>query len=257
MKRQTTLNSLFRSKTTKEVPGNKKHVEKEMVEEVQENKENQEKLENMAEKENEKKGEGKKTVSEYKKTAIDCLIEELSEDEKEVQVIKSDDDKDADYVPVVTPPAKKVKKSPKPTASGSKSKKKKVGGLTVEQHRRKLGDAVKQRLSMEKYCMKADCHSTVKLPLEMFREIVVPHACDVTPSHFDASTPVVVASVRGRQAAGEIFGKSKIRGGNRYEQCEMEKAEIVYFPTKQKARIWWIMYSQFYGNDDSEEEEEY
>jgi len=131
----------------------------------------------------------------------------------------------------------------------SKAKKNKVGGLTLEQHRRKMGDAVKSRLSMEKYCMKADCHATVDIPIEVFKQLVVPHASTLTPETFTISTPVVVALIKGREAAGEVFGKSKIRGGNKYEQCEMEKCDIVFFPAAGKARLWWIMYRRWMEED--------
>ena len=179
------------------------------------------------------------------------------------QILESDDDGDNEWMStVVTPATKKSKPSPKPSPkpppssgrSKTKSKPKKVGGLTVEQHRRKLGDAVKSRMSMEKYCMKADCHATVSLPVEMFRTIVVPHACSVTPKDFSSNTPVAVALVKGSQAAGEVFGKSKIKGGNRMETRSMEKAEVVYFPQREKARVWWVMYTQW-GEDDDDEDE--
>ena len=106
-----------------------------------------------------------------------------------------------------------------------------------------MGDEVKARLSMEKYCMKADCHSVVSdIPLDVFQKLVVPNSASVVPKDFTLNLPVVVASIVGSTAAGEIFGKSKIKGGNRYEQCQMQKAEFVYFPINQTARVWWVMY---------------
>ena len=40
--------------------------------------------------------------------------------------------------------------------------------------------------------------------------LIAPNAAEVTPVTFDASTPVVVAAIRGSASAGEIFGKTKI-----------------------------------------------
>jgi len=131
----------------------------------------------------------------------------------------------------------------------SKTPKEKKKTLTLEQHRRRIGDAVKGCLSMEKYCMKADCHCTVKISIDIFRRLIIPHAAEVTPVEFTSTTPVVVALVKGSKAAGEIFGKTKIKGGNRYEQCEAEKMELVFFPSREKMRVWWIMYRDYRSKD--------
>lgn len=146
-----------------------------------------------------------------------------------------------------TPTPKGPTKAKKPARSST--------GMTIEQHRRKMGDAVKSRLSMEKYCMKADCHATVDVPMDVFRNLVVPNAKSVVPEVFTGDTPVVVASIVGSLAAGEVFGKSKIKGGNRMEQREIEKVEFVYFPLRKKARIWWIMYGRYYEEDDDDDDD--
>ena len=49
---------------------------------------------------------------------------------------------------------------------------------------------------------------------------------------------------------------SKIKGGNRYEQCEVRKVEFVYFPKKMKARVWWVMYGGYYDDDDDYDDED-
>ena len=166
--------------------------------------------------------------------------------------INDTDEDEAELSPIPTQKNKRKSTNTKQTAS--KSKKNKIEGLTLEQHRRKMGDAVKSRLSMEKYCMRADCHATVDMPMEVFKQLVVPHASKLTPDTFTATTPVVVALIKGREAAGEVFGKSKIRGGNKYEQRDMEKCDVVYFPASGKARIWWIMYHRWGEEDLSDEE---
>ena len=102
--------------------------------------------------------------------------------------------------------------------------------------------------------MKADCHATLtEVPMNVFERIVVPNSVSVVPAVFSKETPVVVASIVGPTATGEVFGKSKIKGGNRYQQCQVEKVEFVYFPSKEKARVWWIMYSRYDDDDDDGE----
>lgn len=105
--------------------------------------------------------------------------------------------------------------------------------------------------------MKADCHTVLTgVPMNVFEKLVVPNSASVIPPVFSKETAVVVASIVGSQAAGEVFGKSKIKGGNRYEQCEARKVEFVYFPKKMKARVWWVMYGGYYDDDDSDDEED-
>jgi hypothetical protein len=75
----------------------------------------------------------------------------------------------------------------------------------------------------------------------VFRNLIVPNAADVTPREFDASTPVVVAAVRGSSSAGEIFGKTKITGGTRMGSWSANKMELVFFPPTGELRCWWTM----------------
>ena len=150
--------------------------------------------------------------------------------------------------PTITSPALPTPQNH--VAANPKPKKKKA--MTQEQYRRKMGDAIKSHLSMEKYCMRADCHANVKLPIHIFKNLVVPNSVSVTPEVFNEQTPVVVASIEGALAAGEVFGKSKIKGGNRYETREVEKVEFVFFPPSEEARLWWIMYPRWYEDDREE-----
>ena len=105
--------------------------------------------------------------------------------------------------------------------------------------------------------MKADCHTVLTdVPMNVYEKLVVPNSVSVIPLRFTKETPVVVASIVGSLAAGEVFGKSKIKGGNRYEQCEVRKVEFVYFPKKMKARVWWVMYGGYYDDDDDDDDDD-
>ena len=106
-----------------------------------------------------------------------------------------------------------VKRPRKKTATKpSSTKKQKIDGQAIEQHRRKYGDLVKSRINCEKYTISATTFLKSTTALEVFRELVVPHA-QATPENFDSDTEVVVALLRNSQAFGEVVGISKIKGG--------------------------------------------
>lgn len=126
----------------------------------------------------------------------------------------------------------------KPKAAG-KAKAPVSGGY--EMQRRALGDAVKRSISVEKWCIAARCQCTTHTTLDVFRNLICPNAADVTPATYDGATPVVVASVRGSAAAGEIFGKTKISGGTRLGSWTANKMELVFFPPSGELRCWWTM----------------
>ena len=135
----------------------------------------------------------------------------------------------------------------RPLAAGAapakkKGKPAKIGGMTVEQHRRALGDAVKSKISVEKWAVEAKTHCAIKdVDAAVFEALVVPNAAKVTPADFDAASPVVVAAIHGSAAMGEIFGKSKITGGTRCGSWSADRGEIVYFPATREMRVWWTM----------------
>jgi hypothetical protein len=125
--------------------------------------------------------------------------------------------------------------------SGAKKKPGRMAdGLTVEQHRRKLGDVVKARIRVEKWCVEATTHATTECTEEVFRSVIVPHAV-VTPANFNSTTPVVSALVNGYDHIGEVCGRSKITGGTRLGSWHARKMEFIYIPSTGELRIWWIM----------------
>ena len=130
-------------------------------------------------------------------------------------------------------------KKPAPKLKAASKLKSTSGGY--EMQRRALGDAVKANISVEKWCIGARCQCTTSTTLDVFRNLIAPNAAEVTPATFDASTPVVVAAIRGSASAGEIFGKTKITGGTRMGSWSANKMELVYFPPTGQLRCWWTM----------------
>ena len=101
---------------------------------------------------------------------------------------------------------KKVQKAQEKKKAEPKSKKRrggKIDGLTVEQHRRVMGDQVKSKLRVlggsGNYGIAASCHVSMSCSIEVFRSLVVPNASKVTPAQFDSSTPVVLVQVDSTQ----------------------------------------------------------
>jgi hypothetical protein len=126
------------------------------------------------------------------------------------------------------PPAKKAKAG-------------KIGGLTLEQHRRAIGDCVKHSIKVEKWCVDAKTHTEVDCTTEVFEALVVPNAHVVTPTPWSLATPVVVAQVAGGGPISEIFGASKIKGSTRMGGWCADKCDIIFYPPLGKMRIWWTM----------------
>jgi hypothetical protein len=79
------------------------------------------------------------------------------------------------------------------------------------------------------------------MEVDVFQALVVPHAQLVTPEAFDSNTPVVVALLNGSDAVGNVFGHSKIKGGNRMQQWAADRADVIFYPTTKKVRIHWTM----------------
>ena len=155
--------------------------------------------------------------------------------------------------PTKGPDPPKPKRAKKAVGGGSSSsggggggggKANKIGGKTLEQHRRAMGDRVKGSIRVEKWCIAASTHAVLDdVDPAVFRALVVPHAASVVPPAFgdggdgEAPTPVVVASVRGTAAMGEIFGHSKIKGGTRMGSWAANKGELVYFPEERSITV--------------------
>ena len=97
----------------------------------------------------------------------------------------------------------KAQEKKKPAPKPKKQRGVKIDGLTVEQHRRAMGDQVKSKLRVlggsGNYGIAASCHVSMSCSLAVFRSLVVPNATKVSPAQFDSSTPVVLAQVDSTQ----------------------------------------------------------
>ncbi len=54
---------------------------------------------------------------------------------------------------------------------------------------------------------------------------------------YDENTSVVVAELKHAQA-GEIFGVSKVNGGNRMVTTYLESMCVIFYPAQKRARAW-------------------
>ena len=105
--------------------------------------------------------------------------------------------------------AKKKGATPAKKKGATPAKKKKTGhidGMTVEQHRRKLGDQVKSKLKVlggrDAWGIAASCHVVLSCSTQLFRALVLPCAAKVTPGHIGEDTEVVLAEVVGTAQVG-------------------------------------------------------
>ena len=136
---------------------------------------------------------------------------------------------------------KRLRQAPSSAGSSSATNKKRKSGVSIEQERRRLGDAVHARITFTKWAIEARTHAKVDLDLSTFTNLIVPNATSVTPADFDKDSPVVVAKVEGSDAAGEIFGKTKIKGGSRMGSWSADRVDIIFYPSEGEADVWWTM----------------
>jgi hypothetical protein len=54
---------------------------------------------------------------------------------------------------------------------------------------------------------------------------------------YDETTPIIVAEL-GNKEAGEVFGVSKIKNGNRYTTINLARMCVVLHPPKKVATAW-------------------
>ncbi|KAJ6562557.1 hypothetical protein B0H19DRAFT_1144952 [Mycena capillaripes] len=131
-------------------------------------------------------------------------------------------DVDAEYEPKAAV-AKKSKSKP-PTVAGVCSLSKK-----------NFGDRIKEFLRLEKYDVQR-MRLNVTMDVAFFRSFFGGHA-SITPLDFSLDSPVVVAELNTSQA-GEVFGVSKIKNGNRMTTIHLQSMMVVFYPSKGKASAW-------------------
>ena len=136
----------------------------------------------------------------------------------------------------------------------------KIGGLTLTQHKRMLGDKVKSQLEVAggsgNWHVKARCHVTTHMTRQAFQAVIVPHVDQVIPTQVDEDTEVghgvdvvtivlfvkvVLAEVNSFEQAAAIFGSTKLKTGTRMGSWGADKMDIVFKPRQEELRIWWTM----------------
>lgn len=140
------------------------------------------------------------------------------------------------------PPRKRKKDEESDEENSTKSKKsQKIEGKTLEQHRRNYGDLVKAQISVEKYTIDAKTFVNTDCSIEVFKNLIEPNVDTITPSTYDQNTEVVHCSIGSFDKMREIFGSTKLQGGNKMKTWKARSMDIIFFPKTSKIRIWWTM----------------
>eukprot|EP00659_Diplonema_papillatum_P011226 gene11226-17266_t len=110
----------------------------------------------------------------------------------------------------------------------------KMAASEIEQHRRKLGNAVRVQIEMGNYVIAARCGMVSSCPYHIFESLIVPNANKIVPSNYTRTSPVILCQIKGTPSIGNIFGVSKIRGGNRYSTYDAVEMDLTYQPETQE-----------------------
>ncbi|KAF7325675.1 hypothetical protein MKEN_00417400 [Mycena kentingensis (nom. inval.)] len=140
------------------------------------------------------------------------------------------DDEDGDFVPEAAP-AKKTKAS-KPRASAAAAA---TAVGTCSLSKKEFGDQIKAALRIEKYDVQR-MRINMTMDVAFFRSFFGGHA-KITPAEYNKDTPVVVAELSNAQA-GEVFGVSKVKNGNRMVTLHLQSMMVVFYPPTGKASAW-------------------
>ncbi|KAJ7640675.1 hypothetical protein DFH06DRAFT_619722 [Mycena polygramma] len=124
--------------------------------------------------------------------------------------------------------------APKTTAKKSKPKAPAAVGV-CSLNKKDFGDRIKAALRLEKYEVQR-MRINLTMDVAFFRSFFGGHA-SITPSDFSEDSPVIVAELNNAQA-GEVFGVSKIKNGNRMETVNLQSMMVVFYPSKGKASVW-------------------
>jgi hypothetical protein len=141
--------------------------------------------------------------------------------------------------------------APKKPRAPAAPRPKKEKPPTAEQLRRAIGDVVKSKIEFTKYTIAARTQCTVDMDARTFELLIKPNASRITPdpnaSGADlSSAPVVVARLTGG-SIGEAFGRTKVTGGSRLGTFTANKCEVIWYPARGTADIWWTMSGWYNG----------
>ena len=191
---------------------------------------------------------------------IDLCLDDDDDEEEDDNKDEDDDDDDDDEEFKVSHVTKKSKSSSTvPTlglglSKGSSSSKlktpksKKISKEkvpTLEQERRRIGDAVKANIHFLKWAIDASTHATLDMSFDVFKANIIPHAKSVVPVDLSTVPEVAVARISGIHSCGEAFGKSKIVGGSRVQQWTADECDVIWRRSSTLeggiADIWFTM----------------
>ncbi|KAJ7154367.1 hypothetical protein C8R43DRAFT_885135, partial [Mycena crocata] len=126
---------------------------------------------------------------------------------------------------------------PKAAASAKKSKPKAAATAigVCSLNKKDFGDRIKAALRLEKYDVQR-MRINLTMDVTFFRTFFGGHA-SITPPDFSQESPVIVAELNNAQA-GEVFGVSKIKNGNRMTTIHLQSMMVVFYPATGKASAW-------------------
>ncbi|KAJ7512943.1 hypothetical protein B0H11DRAFT_1698531, partial [Mycena galericulata] len=125
---------------------------------------------------------------------------------------------------------------PKTASTAKKSKPKAHTSLGVcSLNKKDFGDRIKAALRLEKYDAQR-MRINLTMDIAFFRSFFSGHA-SITPQDFSQDSPVIVAELSNSQA-GEVFGVSKIKNGNRMTTLHLQSMMVVFYPSTGKASAW-------------------
>jgi len=170
-------------------------------------------------------------------------------------ILDDDDASEAEHQPIIAPdkvdtkepPQKRqrlggVKNPPKPATEQNDvaPKKPKKHNAVAAGHcslsKKEFGDRIKKSLALEKYGSQRT-RINMEMDVAFFRAFFNRSGILIVPPDFDERTPVVVAELNHNQA-GEVFGVSKVKGGNRMVTTYLLSMCVVLYPAQKRASAW-------------------
>ena len=134
-------------------------------------------------------------------------------------------------------------KSKSKTKTKTKAKTRKPAGLIPGrcscQTKKQLTDRVKSAMTLNKWTIEATC-IRVKMDCTAFKWMFGEHGT-IIPNNYDENTPVVVCRLNSQAQCGDVFGKSKIKGGSRYGEYHITSMDIVFTPPTHEVKMWFAV----------------
>jgi len=126
--------------------------------------------------------------------------------------------------------------APKKARTSATKKATAVGFCSLS--KKDFGDKIKAALVLEKYNQQVTL-ITLDMDVAFFRSFFGAGitGIKITPEIYDENTPIVVAELT-YHAAGEVFGVSKVKGGNRMATIHLAQMCVTLWPQEKRAKAW-------------------